>query len=140
MAWISDSLSNWEMNRPLQKLGPQRASVYSTYGARSHKLIFALLIPDGNRRFTTRRRTSRGPRWRARESGETRPSVEGPAYDEFIAAFRAEEVAAMLSDDPATGLNVCVGGPATVQRAVLSLWEEVGVSELMKASGRITKE
>ncbi len=31
-----------------------------------------------------------------------------PAYDDFIADFRAEDVAAMLSGDPATGLNVCV--------------------------------
>ncbi len=38
----------------------------------------------------------------------TRPQAGGPAYDDFMAAFRAEDVAAMLSGDPATGLNVCV--------------------------------
>ncbi len=38
----------------------------------------------------------------------TGPASEAPAYDDFMAAFRAEDVAAMLSGDPATGLNVCV--------------------------------
>jgi len=38
----------------------------------------------------------------------TRPPAGGPAYDDFMAAFRAEDVVAMLSGDPATGLNVCV--------------------------------
>lgn len=40
--------------------------------------------------------------------GTTRPGAEVPAYDDFMATFRAEDVAAMLSGDPATGLNVCV--------------------------------
>ncbi len=34
--------------------------------------------------------------------------AEVPAYDDCMAAFRAEDVAAMLSGDLATGLNVCV--------------------------------
>jgi acetyl-CoA synthetase len=33
---------------------------------------------------------------------------EIPAYDEFMAAFRAEDMTAMLSGDPVEGLNVCV--------------------------------
>ncbi len=40
--------------------------------------------------------------------GETQPVTEVPAYDDFMAVFRAEDVAAMLSGDLATGLNVCV--------------------------------
>jgi len=40
--------------------------------------------------------------------GATRSPAEVPAYDECIAAFRAEDVEAMLSGDLATGLNVCV--------------------------------
>ncbi len=42
------------------------------------------------------------------ENGMLRPSAQLPAYDDFMAAFRAEDVAAMLSGDVATGLNVCV--------------------------------
>ncbi|MCH8137356.1 MAG: AMP-binding protein [Proteobacteria bacterium] len=44
----------------------------------------------------------------SKEKGETHPTAEVPAYDDFMAAFRAEDVAAMLSGDLATGLNVCV--------------------------------
>ncbi len=44
----------------------------------------------------------------SKEKGETHPATEVPAYDDFMAAFRAEDVAAMLSGDLATGLNVCV--------------------------------
>ena len=44
----------------------------------------------------------------SQEKGETHPSAEVPAYDDVMAAFRAEDVAAMLSGDLATGLNVCV--------------------------------
>ncbi len=40
--------------------------------------------------------------------GATRPPAVVPAYDECMAAFRAEDVAAMLSGNLATGLNVCV--------------------------------
>jgi acetyl-CoA synthetase len=40
--------------------------------------------------------------------GAMRPPAEVRAYDDFIAAFRAEDVAAMLSGDLATGLNVCI--------------------------------
>ncbi len=40
--------------------------------------------------------------------GATRPPAEVPAYDDCMAAFHAEDVAAMLSGDLATGLNVCV--------------------------------
>jgi acetyl-CoA synthetase len=39
---------------------------------------------------------------------EMRRPAEIPAYDEFMAGFRLEDVAAMLSGDPETGLNVCV--------------------------------
>jgi len=42
------------------------------------------------------------------EKGETHTSAEVPAYDDVMAAFRAEDLAAMLSGDLATGLNVCV--------------------------------
>ncbi len=41
-------------------------------------------------------------------NGAMRPPAEVPAYDDFMAAFRTEDVAAMLSGDLATGLNVCV--------------------------------
>jgi acetyl-CoA synthetase len=41
-------------------------------------------------------------------NGATRLSAEVPAYDDFMAEFRAEDVAAMLSGDLETGLNVCV--------------------------------
>jgi acetyl-CoA synthetase len=37
-----------------------------------------------------------------------RSPAGAPAYDDCMAGFRAEDVAAMLSGDPATGLNVCV--------------------------------
>jgi acetyl-CoA synthetase len=42
------------------------------------------------------------------ENGTKRPSAEIPAYDEFMAAFCAEDVAAMLSGNLETGLNVCI--------------------------------
>jgi len=42
------------------------------------------------------------------EQGATRSPANFPAYDECMAAFRAEDVEAMLSGDLATGLNVCV--------------------------------
>ena len=35
-------------------------------------------------------------------------SEKKPAYQDFITAFRVEDVSAMLSSDPATGINVCV--------------------------------
>ncbi len=43
-----------------------------------------------------------------KEKGEQRAAAGAPAYDEFMAAFRAEDVDATLSGDPATGLNACV--------------------------------
>jgi acetyl-CoA synthetase len=42
------------------------------------------------------------------KDGETAPAAEVPAYDDVMAGFRAEDLAALLSGDPATGLNVCV--------------------------------
>ena len=40
--------------------------------------------------------------------GSTCSPAVVPAYDDFMAAFRVEDVTAMLSGDLATGLNVCV--------------------------------
>ncbi len=44
----------------------------------------------------------------SKEKDEARSAAEIPAYDDVMAAFRVEDVAAMLSGDLATGLNVCV--------------------------------
>ena len=41
-------------------------------------------------------------------SGEMRGMKDAPSHDEFIAGFRADDVTAMLSGDPAIGLNVCI--------------------------------
>ena len=43
-----------------------------------------------------------------RGEGTRRLSVKAPSYDECMAGFRADDVAAMLSGDLAKGLNVCV--------------------------------
>lgn len=40
--------------------------------------------------------------------GEQRAAAGAPAYEDFMTAFRVEDVTAMLSRDPAEGLNVCV--------------------------------
>ena len=44
----------------------------------------------------------------ATNRGEQRAAENAPSYEDFMAAFRAEEVAASLSGDLATGTNVCV--------------------------------
>lgn len=44
----------------------------------------------------------------AGKNGAPIPPREVPAYDDFMAAFRVEDLDAMLSGDPAEGLNVCV--------------------------------
>jgi len=43
-----------------------------------------------------------------RSKNSNRSLDEVPSYDECMASFRAEDMAAMLSGDLATGLNVCV--------------------------------
>ncbi len=51
----------------------------------------------------------------SKEKGETHPAAEVPAYDDFMAAFRAEDVAAMLAGDLAyitlRGLRLTWGIP-----------------------------
>jgi acetyl-CoA synthetase len=42
------------------------------------------------------------------ELSVTPPMAEIPSYDEFMTAFDADDIVAMLSGDPAIGLNVCV--------------------------------
>ena len=43
-----------------------------------------------------------------KRKGRQRAAEGAPSHEDFMAAFRAEDVAASLSGDPATGINVCV--------------------------------
>ena len=43
-----------------------------------------------------------------KRKGRQRAADGAPSHEDFMAAFRAEDVAASLSGDPGTGINVCV--------------------------------
>ena len=43
-----------------------------------------------------------------KKKGQRRAAENAPSHEDFMAAFRAEDLVASLSGDPVTGINVCV--------------------------------
>ena len=50
----------------------------------------------------------KGTTMTGKRKGRQRAAEGAPSHEDFMAAFRAEDVAASLSGDPGTGINVCV--------------------------------
>ena len=77
-----------------------------------------------------------------RRAGRQRAAEDAPALEAFMAGFRAEEVSASLSGDPATGINVCVeccDRHAEGDRVAL-YWEGVDGSSEVHTFARLKEE